>query len=99
MNTEIRARTRPGEVAAVAVADGRLLDVAIERPGARDGVGDLHRGRITARVPAMAGAFVALAGGAEGFLPDSHGAAGCGEGDGVVVRVARAAQGGKGLRL
>ena len=99
MNTEIRARTRPGEVAAVAVVDGRLLDVAIERPGAPDGVGDLHRGRITARVRAMAGAFVALAGGVEGFLPDRQGAAGCGEGDAVVVRVTRAAQGGKGLRL
>jgi len=47
---------------------------AIWRPGAPDGVGDIHRGRVIARVPAMAGAFVALDG-AEGFLPDSDGGA------------------------
>ncbi len=83
----------------MAVADSEtLLDFAIWRPGAPDGVGDLHRGRIVARVPAMAGAFVAIAG-AEGFLPDSQGAAGRTEGDSVAVRVTRAAQGGKGPRL
>ncbi len=51
-----------------------------------------------ARVPAMAGAFVALAG-AEGFLPDSAGASGLSSGDIVTVCVTRAAQGGKGPRL
>jgi hypothetical protein len=44
----------------------------------------------------MAGAFVALDG-AEGFLPDSDGAAG--EGTILGVRITRAAQGGKGPRL
>jgi hypothetical protein len=75
-----------------------LLDYAIWRPGAPDGVGDVHRGRVIARVPAMAGAFLALDG-AEGFLPDSEGAAGLGAGDIVPVRVTRAAQAGKGPRL
>jgi Ribonuclease G/E len=83
----------------VALCDGRLLDYAIERPGAPDGVGDRLRGRVTAVLPAMAGAFVALPTGAEGFLPDSQGAAGLGVGDAVTVLVARAAQGGKGPRL
>ena len=46
----------------------------------------------------MAGAFLALDG-AEGFLPDSEGAAGLTEGDVLVVRVNRSAQGGKGPRL
>ena len=74
------------------------MDYGIWRPGAPDGVGDVYRGRVIARVPAMAGAFVAL-GGAEGFLPDSDGGAGLTDGDGVTVRVTRAAQGGKGPRL
>lgn len=46
----------------------------------------------------MAGAFVALVD-AQGFLPDSAGAAGLGNGDSVTVRVTRAAQSGKGPRL
>jgi Ribonuclease G/E len=94
----ILAETSPGEVRVAAVEDGVLLDYAIWRPGAPDGVGDLHRGRVIARVPAMAGAFVALDG-AEGFLPDSQGAAGATEGAAIGVRVTRAAQGGKGPRL
>ncbi len=85
----------PGEMQ-VAAWDGSLVDYAIHRPGAPDGVGDLHRGRVIAHSPAMAGAFVALDG-AEGFLPDSEGAAGAGTILGV--RITRAAQGGKGPRL
>jgi Ribonuclease G/E len=98
MSVRIVAAASPGEVRVAAVRDGALLDYALWRPGAPDGVGDLHRGRVIARVPAMAGAFVALDG-AEGFLPDSDGGAGLGDGDLVPVRVTRAAQGGKGPRL
>ncbi len=76
-----------------------LVDYAIWRPGMPDGVGDLHRGRITARVPAMAGAFVGLEGTGDGFLPDSEGGSGLSEGQALAVRVVRAAQGGKGPRL
>ena len=47
----------------------------------------------------MAGAFVVLSDGSEGFLPDQDGARGLGEGDPVAVRVTRAAQGGKGPRV
>jgi Ribonuclease G/E len=101
----IVAACSPGEVRAAVTQNDQLIDYALWRPGAPDGVGDLHRGRIVARVPAMAGAFVALAEGSEGFLPDSAGggraagAAGATEGDPVHVRVTRAAQGGKGPRL
>ncbi len=98
MTTRILACASPGEVRIAAVRDGTLLDYAIWRPGAPDGVGDLYRGRVTARVAAMAGAFVALDG-TDGFLPDSEGAAGRTEGDLLVVRVTRSAQGGKGPRL
>ena len=94
----VRAACSPGEVRAAAVQDGVLTDYAIWRPGRPDGVGDVYRGRVTAVVPGMAGAFVAVAGG-DGFLPDSAGAAGRGVGDVLAVRVVRAAQGGKGPRL
>lgn len=98
VTARILAACSPGEIR-VAVADGdQLLDYAIHRPGAPDGVGDIHRGRILARVPAMAGAFVAIQG-AEGFLPDSAGAAGRTEGAILIVQITRAAQGGKGPRL
>jgi hypothetical protein len=54
----------------------------------------------------MAGAFITLTGGTsgradavEGFLPDSEGAKGVSEGAILLVRITRAAQGGKGPRL
>ena len=94
----IAASASPGEIR-LAVLDGATLqDFALWRPGQPDGLGDVHWARITARVPAMAGAFVAMADG-EGFLPDSDGAAGRTEGDMLAVRITRTAQGGKGPRL
>ena len=98
MTVSIRVATSPGEARIAAVDDTRLLDFSLWRPGAPDGVGDVHRGRIIAHVPAMAGAFVALAD-AEGFLPDSDGAKGLPAGTILTVRVTRAAQGSKGPRL
>jgi hypothetical protein len=98
LSTRILAVTSPGEIRVAAVVDGHLVDYAIWRPGAPDGVGDLHRGRVEARVPALGGAFVAIEG-AEGFLPDTEGGAGTVPGETIGVRVTRAAQGGKGPRL
>ena len=98
MSTRILVACSPGELRVAAVGDGGLIDYALWRPGRPDGVGDLLRGRIIARVPAMAGAFVALPD-AEGFLPDSEGAEVVSEGMAVAVRVTRSAQGGKGPRL
>ena len=97
----IMVETSPGETR-VALLDGNLLqDFALWRPGQPDGVGDIHRARIIAHVPAMAGAFVSLPGlgGGDGFLPDSDGASIAPEGSLVAVRIVRAGQGGKGPRL
>jgi hypothetical protein len=94
---KILATAGPGEVRVVAW-DGGMVDAAVWRPGSPDGVGDVHRGRVGRVVPAMAGAFVVLAEG-DGFLPDSAGGRGLGEGQVVAVRVTRAAQAGKGPRL
>jgi Ribonuclease G/E len=96
---KLLAACSPGEVRVAAVDGTGLVDYAVWRPGAPDGVGDLHRGRIAARVPAMAGAFVRLESGPDGFLPDSEGGAGADEGRTLGLRVTRAAQGGKGPRL
>jgi Ribonuclease G/E len=98
VTARILAACSPGEVRVAALRDGTLLDYAIGRPGAPDLVGDCYRGRVTARVPAMAGAFVALPG-ADGFLPDSEGGDRVTEGEVLAVRVTRAPQGGKGPRL
>jgi len=98
VSTRILVASSPGEIRVAAMREQELLDYAIWRPGAPDGVGDLHRGRVIARVPAMAGCFVALDG-AEGFLPDSQGGAKATAGDTLGVHITRAAQGGKGPRL
>ena len=94
----ILAATSPGEIRVAAILGAHLLDYAIWRPGLPDGVGDIHRGRVIAVMPAMAGAFVALTDG-DGFLPDSEGAKGLTEGTILPVRITRAAVGGKGPRL
>lgn len=98
MTTEIRVASSPGEARIAVTRDGELVDHAVWRFGSPDGVGDVHRGRVIRHVPAMAGAFVAIAG-AEGFLPDSEGAKGLTEGTMLPVRITRSAQGGKGPRL
>ena len=88
-----------GPVVRVALIEaGKLSEYTLWRPEAPDGVGDLHAGRVSARMPALGGVFVALDGEA-GFLPDSAGGRGTSEGDMITVRVSRAAQGGKGPRL
>lgn len=107
MSVRILASCSPGEVRIAVVGAGdidmqadqaTLLDYALYRPGAPDGVGDLHLGRVTAVLPALGGAFVAI-GRDSGFLPDKDGASGHGEGSLIAVRVTRSAQGGKGPRL
>ncbi len=94
---KILASCGPGQVRVAAWDGGTLVDYALWRPGAPDGVGDIHRGRIITHMPSLAGSFVAIEG-AEGFLPDSEGGD-APDGTMLTVRVSRAAQGGKGPRL
>lgn len=90
----------PGEIRALAMDGDGALDTAIERPGGPLAAEDRVVGRVASRVPAMAGAFVALPGGsADGFLPDTAGAKGQPEGTHLALRVTRGPQGGKGPRL
>lgn len=88
-----------GQIARVALLEGDLLaEFALWNRAAPDGVGDIYTGRVTAKLPAMAGCFVDI-GGLSGFLPDSAGGLRLSEGQYVAVQVSRAAQGGKGPRL
>jgi Ribonuclease G/E len=91
----------PGERRLALLRDDRLHLAAIERPARPDGLGDLHRGRVTAVSKPMSGAFLALADGSTGFLPDSEqpDRRAVTEGAILPLRVIRAAQGGKGPRL
>ncbi|MBU8538305.1 ribonuclease E/G [Falsiroseomonas tokyonensis] len=105
-DAEIRVSVSPGEVRVAGLRDGRLEVAFIERPSRPDGVGDLHRARVTAILPAMSGAFLLLGDDTSGFLPESELppprrpiAKALQEGQSLPVRVMRAAQGGKGPRL
>jgi len=83
----------------VALLEGdELREFYLWNPETGDGVGDVHTGRVEAVMPALAGCFVEL-GGVSGFLPDSAGGRGLGQGDMIAVVTTRAAQGGKGPRL
>ncbi|MFL1461358.1 ribonuclease E/G [Roseococcus sp. DSY-14] len=98
---EIRVARSPGERRVALLRGGVLAGYRVERPARPDGVGDVLRGRVEARTPALGGGFVALPGGATGFLPESE----CAgrrlppEGSWLTLRVIRAAQNGKGLRV
>ena len=104
--TVILVSASPGEVRTALLEGGMLTEAWVERPARPDGVGDLQRGRVSAVAPAMAGAFVLLADGETGFLPESEAsperrpiAAVVQEGLALPLRVTRAAQGGKGPRV
>ena len=55
MNERISAASSPGEIRVAVMRDDVLVEYAIWRPGAPDGVGDVYRGRVLAKVPAMGG--------------------------------------------
>lgn len=98
----------PGETRVALLEDDVLVEAWFDRADLRGSrVGDLQRARITARAPAMGGAFLALAEGETGFLPDTEAdapdpkgrAAALAEGRVLPVRITRAPQGGKGPRV
>jgi Ribonuclease G/E len=102
----IHVSASPGEIRTALLRDGLVIEAWVERPANPDGVGDLHRGRIAAVAPAMSGAFVSLADGETGFLPESEASEArapiakvVNEGMVLPLRITRAAQGGKGPRV
>ena len=101
----------PGERWLLGLSGERLVRVEIERLRTPDRVGEVHAARVTAIARGLGGAFVALGDGAEAFLPAEEAdperpEAGpirpietcVREGELVIVRIVRAAMGGKGLR-
>jgi Ribonuclease G/E len=98
--SEIRVSVSPGERRVALIRDDTLHLAAVERPARPDGVGDLHRARVTAVSRPMSGAFLALADGVTGFLPESEAPDRTALQEGAIlpVRLTRAAQGGKGPR-
>lgn len=101
----------PGERRLARLRAGRLVAYAIERPSQPDLVGALCHARVTAIAPALAGAFIAIGGGATAFLPadeadparaDGTAARPIGAvltvGQAIAVRITRAPMGGKGAR-
>lgn len=96
----IRLSVSPGERRVALLRDGRLFLAAVERPARPDGVGELHRARVTAVSRPMSGAFLALADGRTAFLPESEAPDRRTVTEGAIlpIRLTRAAQGGKGPR-
>jgi Ribonuclease G/E len=101
----------PGERRLARISGGRLVAYTIERPSQPDLVGALCHARVTAIAQALAGAFVAIGGGASAFLPadeadparaDGTAARPIGAivtvGQAIPVRITRAPMGGKGAR-
>lgn len=106
MSTEIRLSRSPGERRVALLRDGTLTEAWVERPARPDGVGDVVAARVAALAPAMAGAFILMPDGSTGFLPESEASRDrrpirevAQEGQLLVLRVTRAAQGLKGPRL
>lgn len=96
----IRVSVSPGERRVALLRDDRLHAAAIERPARPDGIGDLHRARVSAISKPMSGAFLLLADGSTAFLPDSEAPDRKAVQEGAIlpIRITRAGQGGKGPR-
>ena len=99
MTDRIWLRSRPGEIEIVVVRGGSLADYGLWRPGAPDGLGDLHRGQVSALVSSLGGSFVRLEGEPDGFLPDGRAAPPASVGMLVGVRIVRSSHGEKGPKL
>ena len=101
MRATLHVADGPGELRLAVVADGAIIAAEVHRPGSRDRVDEVHLARIGPAATGAAGWFVRLTD-ADAFLPRGEvprGRAPLREGEAVVVRVARAAMGGKGLRV
>lgn len=93
---EIRLSGSPGEIRAALLDDDTLIDVALWRPGAPDGWGDIHTVRVTASAPSFEGAFIQTGTGDEAFLTSRKKLT---EGTVLCAQLIRCAQNGKGARF
>lgn len=93
---ELRLSGSPGEIRIALLQHNTLLDVAIWRPGAPDGWGDIHDVRITAIAPSLDGAFIQTEGGQEAFLTTRKKPI---EGSLLCAQLIRCAQNKKGARF
>jgi Ribonuclease G/E len=90
----------PGEWRAALCEAGAAVELYIER-GEGAEIGSIHLGRVTKRLPALAAALVDIGGDRPLFLPDRDifpRGRGLDEGERIVVRIGREAQGGKSAR-
>jgi Ribonuclease G/E len=79
--------------------DGKLADLMVLRDDRPWLVDNLYLGRVTGRDPGLAAAFVDIGRERPGLLPLDEAPKGLAEGDAVAVRVTRAPQAEKGVRL
>lgn len=94
---ELLVSTGPGEARYLVLADGRPLELVVDRPSLL--LGSVFRGRVAALDKGLDAAFVELGrGDRPGFLPGARGL-GLSEGATAVVRVRAEARGGKGPLL
>ena len=99
MSRRLLISAQPGEIRAAWLDDGKLSDLTILRDDRPWLVDNLYLGRVTARDPGLAAAFVDIGRERPGLLPLDEAPKGLSEGDTVAVRVTRAPQADKGLRL
>ena len=99
MSRRLLISAQPGETRIAWLDDGRLSDLMVLRDDRPWLVDNLYLGRVTARDPGLAAAFVDIGRERPGLLPLDEAPKGLSEGDAVAVRVTRAPQAEKGVRL
>ncbi len=99
MSRRLLISAQPGETRIAWLDDGKLADLMVLRDDRPWLVDNLYLGRVTARDPGLAAAFVDIGRERPGLLPLDEAPKGLAEGDAVAVRVTRAPQAEKGVRL
>ncbi len=99
MSRRLLISAQPGETRAAWLDDGKLAELMVLRDDRPWLVDDLYLGRVTARDPGLAAVFVDIGRERPGLLPLDEAPKGLSDGDAVAVRVTRAPQAEKGVRL